>query len=141
MSDPVFSNGDKVKFYDYNNAEGIVITVGEVLYCFSDGIHYDSSKPYYAVQAIDLEGNTKVYPSLSEERLFVAAEDEVTRYDSENEDAPTRPGMSKTVLEDTSDESQKMRVESTVKTGVSNFINDSASSTIELTLSASAYKK
>lgn len=140
MSDPVFSSGDRVKFYDYNNAEGVVITVGEVLYCFSDGIHYDNTKPYYAVQAVDLEGNTKVYPSLSEERLYTAAEDEVTRYDSEDEDTPVRPGASTTTSETIPDELPKMRVESTVQTSSTSPISESTGTIMDSVLSAPAYK-
>lgn len=85
MSDPEFKQGDKVKFFDYGQKDGVVIMVGQVMLCYSEGVNYDNSMPYYAVQAIDLKGNIQNYPSMAEERLHAAADDEVTRLDSPDE--------------------------------------------------------
>lgn len=82
MSNPKFKQGDKVKFFDYGQKDGVVIMVGQVILCYSGGVNYDNSMPYYAVQATDLKGNIQNYPSMAEERLHAATDDEVTRLDS-----------------------------------------------------------
>lgn len=85
MSSPKFKQGDKVKFFDYSQKDGVVIMVGQVMLCYPEGVNYDNSMPYYAVQTTDLKGNIQNYPSMTEERLHAATDDEVTRFDSPDE--------------------------------------------------------